>query len=78
MRLYFQKSSIKVCIKDDGRGFNVEKAINSKDRPIGLGLLGMKERVGLVNGTFGIESSPGGNGTKINIEIPISQEVGNG
>ena len=70
--LRFRKSAIGVHIRDDGRGFDVEEAISSKDRPRGLGLLGMKERIELVNGTLSIRSRPGGSGTKINIEIPMN------
>ncbi len=73
--LRFKKKAIGVHIRDNGRGFDVEEAISSKARPRGLGLLGMKERVELMNGTLGIRSRPGGGGTQINIEIPLSQEV---
>jgi len=76
--LHFKKSAIRVRVSDDGRGFDVEEAISSKDRPRGLGLLGMKERVELMNGTLSIRSSPGGGGTEINIEIPLNQEVPSG
>ena len=76
--LHFQKSVIRVHIRDDGGGFDVDEAISSKDRPRGLGLLGMKERVELVNGTLNIRSHPGGDGTEIDIEIPLSWEVANG
>lgn len=75
--LHFKKAAVRVYVKDDGCGFDVEEAINSKDRPRGLGLLGMKERVELVNGTLSIHSHPNGGGTKIDIEIPLS-EVSNG
>ncbi len=75
-RLGFKKSAIKVRISDNGKGFDVIEAMSSKDRPRGLGLLGMKERVELVKGTFSIHSSPG-SGTEINIEIPLSQKVVN-
>jgi two-component system sensor histidine kinase DegS len=68
--LYFQKNSIRVRIKDNGIGFNIDEAIRSKDRPRGLGLLGMKERVELVRGTFNLYSQPGGGGTEINATIP--------
>lgn len=74
----FKRGSIQVQIRDDGVGFDFEEAINSKDRPRGLGLLGMKERAGLFNGSFTITSSPGGGGTKINVKIPIDYEVTNG
>ncbi len=75
--LHFKKSAIRVRVRDDGSGFDVEEAISSKDRPRGLGLLGMKERVELMNGTMSIHSFSGG-GTEIDIEIPSNQEVSNG
>jgi PAS domain S-box-containing protein len=70
--LHFDKNIVKVRVSDDGEGFDVEEAISSKDRPRGLGLLGMKERVELVNGTLSIKSRPGGGGTKIEVEIPLN------
>ena len=76
IRLYFRKRVIKLYVKDDGCGFDVNEAITSKDRPRGLGLLGMKERIGLHNGTVNISSRPGG-GTKIDIEIPFNCEMTN-
>jgi len=75
--LHFRKRVIEVRIKDDGIGFDVEEAVSSKDRPRGLGLLGMKERIELVDGTLNISSRPG-DGTEINIKIPLNQEVFNG
>ena len=42
--LNFKKRSITVRIKDNGKGFNVEKAVSSRERPQGLGLLGMKDQ----------------------------------
>lgn len=73
--LHFKRGSIEVRMTDDGVGFDVEEAISSKDRPRGLGLLGMKERIELVNGTISIRSRPGGGGTRINIRIPLSKEA---
>ncbi len=70
--LHFKKHALKAQISDDGSGFDVREAISSKDRPRGLGLLGMKERVELINGTLDIRSHPGGGGTKLNFEIPLS------
>ncbi|MHA2067306.1 MAG: ATP-binding protein [Candidatus Thorarchaeota archaeon] len=52
----------------------VKEAISLKDRPRGLGLLGMKERVELVGGILKIRSHPG-RGTEIEIEIPMNYEV---
>jgi signal transduction histidine kinase len=75
--LNFRKASIVVQVSDDGRGFDVDEAINAKDRPRGLGLLGMRERVELVNGTIDIRSEPGG-GTLIEVKIPIREEANDG
>ena len=72
--LHFKKSTIRVHIRDDGKGFDVEEAIASKDRPRGLGLLGMKERVELMSGTLSIRSRHDGGGTEIESEIPINSE----
>ncbi|MDO8491205.1 MAG: GAF domain-containing protein [Dehalococcoidia bacterium] len=72
--LDFQKRAIRVHVKDDGKGFDVEEAITSKERPRGLGLLGMRERIELVNGTLNIVSRAGA-GTQIDIRIPLDSEV---
>ena len=76
--LHFDKNVIRIHIRDDGRGFDVEEAISSKDRPRGLGLVGMKERVELMNGNLSIQSRPGG-GSRIDVEIPTNRkEVSSG
>jgi PAS domain S-box-containing protein len=57
-------------IKDDGKSFGVEnqlRAVGSKR----LGLLGMRERVEMVGGTFCVESAPG-KGTTIEVTIPFA------
>lgn len=74
IRLHFKRRTIEVHVSDDGKGFDVEEAITSKERPRGLGLLGMKERVELVNGTITIKSKPG-SGSEIAIKIPLNHET---
>ncbi len=70
---------VHVEIEDDGEGFDLNAIFHSsthelKDRR-GLGLMGMKERVGLLGGKFEIFSQPG-IGTKIHLQIPLaSSEV---
>jgi signal transduction histidine kinase len=73
--LGFKRNAIQVRIRDDGRGFDVDEAISSRERPRGLGLLGMKERISIVSGKIDIESHPGGGGTEIIIEIPLNKEA---
>lgn len=72
-------NAIHVEIEDDGIGFD-QKAVSAldphdlKDRR-GLGLLGMKERAFLINGTIEVCSLPG-LGTSIEINIPLSAQEG--
>ena len=72
INLSFKQRTVAVRITDDGSGFDVEEAIASKDRPRGLGLIGMRERVNLMNGTLEISSSPG-KGTRVHVEIPLQK-----
>ncbi|HLX65239.1 MAG TPA: sensor histidine kinase [Planctomycetota bacterium] len=62
-----------VCleVKDDGKSFQVQKVLFAKKRKR-LGLLGMRERVEMVGGSFSIESEPG-YGTAIRARIPFSK-----
>ncbi len=69
VRIYFWKNHLRINIKDDGVGFEVNEAINSKERPRGLGLIGMKERIDYLNGDINIASVPG-KGTEIVIKVP--------
>ena len=57
--------SVAAVIEDDGRGFA------SGENSSRLGLLGMRERIALVEGRLEVESSPGA-GTTLSIEVPIS------
>ena len=55
-------------ITDNGCGFTVEGKGSAKKNNR-LGLLGMRERVEMIGGTFCVESAPG-KGTTIRVEIP--------
>jgi two-component system, NarL family, sensor histidine kinase DevS len=59
-----REGSVAAVIEDDGHGFDGAG-------PNGLGLLGMRERVGLVDGRLEVESSPGA-GTTLSIEVPVT------
>lgn len=58
-----------LCMKitDDGRSFDVERALQGGKR---LGLLGMRERLEMVGGSFSITSSRG-KGTTIEARLPL-------
>jgi two-component system, NarL family, sensor histidine kinase DegS len=72
----FLKENAKLYVCDDGIGFNIEQLqAKRKDINGGFGLYSMRERIQLLDGNFEI-SSHHGNGTRINITIPlITDEV---
>jgi len=74
VRLQFKKNSIKIHVSDDGVGFNTEDAISYTVGLRGFGLIGMKERIELLSGVVDISSSPGGGGTRIDIEVPLDHK----
>lgn len=66
-----QLHEITMLVEDDGQGFEMSM-VQEKGNQC-LGLIGMKERVTLLGGSFVIESAPG-EGTTIRIRIPLSEE----
>jgi signal transduction histidine kinase len=60
-----KSGSVVAVIEDDGRGFDA-----GASRDAGLGLVGMEERVALLNGRLQVESG-GGAGTTIVAEVPL-------
>ncbi len=61
------EQGVTLTVRDNGCGFDLQLV---KRRQTGLGLISMKERVRLVNGTFDIVSGPG-LGTSVHVWIPI-------
>lgn len=57
---------VRLDVKDDGRGFDVEAAGKRKT----FGLLGIRERVIMLHGTLNISSVPG-EGTQVSVSIPL-------
>jgi signal transduction histidine kinase len=64
--LVSSKHVIRLCIKDDGIGFDTEEAAKGG----GLGLASMRERVHLIRGKLNIKTKPGG-GTEIRVAVPL-------
>jgi len=67
-------NSICMKIRDDGKSFQVDRVLHAK-RHKRLGLLGMRERVEMVGGSFNVESTPG-KGTTIRAQIPFTNGKG--
>jgi two-component system, NarL family, sensor histidine kinase DevS len=57
--------SVGAIVEDDGRGFDAERVTNG-----GIGLIGMRERVALLDGSMTIESAQG-KGTTLVVEVPL-------
>ncbi len=65
-----QDDKLIVKIRDDGQGFDVATVEKMYSQRGSLGLLNMRERAELSDGTFRIDSTPG-QGTTITLEVPI-------
>lgn len=75
--LVLRSGSLSLTMADDGWGFDLADVAKSADTKRGLGLMGMKERVELLGGTFNIQSELG-QGTRIMLEVPLESEVEDG
>ncbi len=70
IKLGYRKGSVTASIMDDGKGFDLKKATSPKHRKRRLGMVNMKERTDILNGSFVINSRLGF-GTQVTVEIPI-------
>jgi signal transduction histidine kinase len=66
VEVHENETHIRVSVRDDGTGFDPSEHTD------GFGLLGMHERVHLLDGSFKIDSSPG-QGTTIEASFPIQR-----
>ena len=69
VRLIASHPTLRLRISDDGIGFDKKKVQSSMEIQSQLGLLGMEERVDLLDGSIEIKSTPG-NGTTIVTDVP--------
>ena len=64
-----EKLTLCCSIRDDGAGFDLHQVQTEPGRK-GLGLTGMRERVGAIGGTLRIDSRAG-RGTELSIRVPL-------
>lgn len=64
------QSTLILMVEDNGQGFDVDSALAHSHTGEHIGLIGMYERVALIDGTLTIESAPGG-GTTVISRIPL-------
>jgi signal transduction histidine kinase len=77
VRLYQHEGMIATEIEDHGVGFDVEAVDASYDRRGSLGMINMRERAEIIEGTLSIQSAKG-QGTKITVLIPARSTRGLG
>ena len=70
VQLHGTTYGIHLTVRDDGIGFDPDKALSSD----GIGIISMRERVRFVNGTIAIESKPNG-GTTISVDVPLEHAM---
>jgi signal transduction histidine kinase len=72
--LVYQPHEFSLSIRDDGQGFDVSKLTDVEESGRGRGLFSMRERIGFLGGTSGVESKIGA-GTTVWAKIPIGQDI---
>lgn len=70
--LEFQTNYLIVIIKDDGKGFSIDKIHQDVGNTMSSGISSMRKRAELINAQFKIESTLG-SGTITTLTIPITQ-----
>jgi signal transduction histidine kinase len=74
VRVWASDGEIILEVKDDGKGFDVERVL-ANESEVGVsgghfGLRGMRDRVEIMNGTLRIDS--GRKGTCITVRVPVT------
>ena len=64
---------IRLEVEDNGKGFHAETGLTGEEKS--LGLVGMRERAGLIGGHLRVESTPE-SGTRVRVEIPVPKHDG--
>jgi len=61
---------VRVCIQDQGQGFDPQHAAGAKDSHFGLSF--MRERAEQMGGTLRVDSAPG-QGTCVTVDVPLER-----
>jgi len=68
VKLEYQRDHLNVIVRDNGKGFDI-----NQQKPSSFGLIGMKERVELLEGELSLDTKLG-QGTMVSIQVPIAAE----
>ncbi|WP_221251876.1 PAS domain-containing sensor histidine kinase [Desulfuromonas versatilis] len=69
IELEYGQDQVALTLRDDGLGFDPQQTRDAENGFKGIGLLGIRERVGALGGTLDIRSEPG-RGTAIRVMLP--------
>jgi signal transduction histidine kinase len=70
IRLEGTEDQLELSVRDNGRGFNLQDALERAHSEKRFGLLGMQERAYLMGGTLETETAPG-EGTTLRVILPL-------
>ena len=71
VRLKQTPTTLEVTVQDDGRGFDLQKVLDSYDKRGSFGLLNIEERAKLIGGTSELSSATG-QGTTVRVTVPLT------
>ncbi len=71
IRLKQTPTTLEVTVQDDGRGFDLQKVLDSYDKRGSFGLLNIEERAKLIGGTSELISAAG-HGTTVRVTVPLT------
>jgi signal transduction histidine kinase len=71
VRLKQTPTTLEITVQDDGRGFDLQKVLESYDKRGSFGLLNIEERAKLIGGTSELTSALG-HGTTVRVTVPLT------
>lgn len=73
IHLQYEPKKVRISVRDNGVGFDLQRVQMERTRRPSLGLAGMEERAALLDGTVSIQSRPG-YGTEVEAVIPYRKK----
>ncbi len=74
VKLWVEQELFVVQIRDDGVGFDASEVLSNYESRGSLGMVNMRERAELINGSLDVKSSPG-KGTIITVVVPLIEKA---
>lgn len=75
VRMSMRSDVVVIEIQDNGRGFDVQAVQEGYEDLGSLGMINMRERAQLIEGTLHIDSAPG-KGTRVSVLVPLQRSGG--